>query len=444
MLFLYKETDLFCLTVAYKIDAAHARSRVPLRQQVEDAMSNDVRLANGRQYLAIPGPSVVPDEVLQAMHRPSPNIYAGELVDMVPGLVTDLCKIARTQHNVAIYIANGHGVWEAALANTIAPGDKVLLAVTGSFGLGWGNVASGLGAEVEVIDFGRKTPIDPARIAEALRADTGHTIKAVLSVHVDTSTSLRSDLAAVRAAMDDVGHPALLMADCMASFGCDRFEMDAWGVDVMITGSQKGLMVPAGLAFVFFSDRADACRAGLKTVSPYWDWRPRVDPDVFFQYFFGTAPTHHLYGLRTSLNMILQEGIEHVWARHARLAQAIWAACETWGESGALQLNAQERAHRSHAVTALKLDAPDATRLRDWVEQNLGLTLGIGLGMAAPGDPEWHGYFRLGHMGHVNGHMILGLLGGIEAGLGALSIEHTPGGVAAAAAVIGSNDKLTL
>ena len=399
-------------------------------------MSNDVRLASGRQYLAIPGPSVVPDQVLQAMHRPSPNIYTGELVEMVPGLLRDLCSVARTQHNVAIYISNGHGAWEASLANVAGPGDRVLALVTGSFGLGWADVARSLGADVDVIDFGTDAAIDPARLADVLAADTAHEIKAVLAVHVDTSTSIRSDLASLRAAINAAGHPALLMADCVASLGCDRFEMDAWGVDVAITGSQKGLMLPPGLSFVFFNDRAAAVREAMPRVGKYWDWAPRCAPEVFYQYFCGTAPTQHLYGLRTALDMILDEGLEAVWARHDRLAKSIWAACEHWGQTGALRLNVSDRAMRSHAVTALRMQAPDGTRLRDWVEQNLGLTLGIGLGMAPPDDPEWHAFFRLGHMGHVNGHMIMGLLGGIEAGLGALSIAHTPGGVSAAAKVL--------
>lgn len=396
-------------------------------------MTKTPHIPAGRQYLAIPGPSVMPDAVLQAMHRAAPNIYAGELVDMMPGLVADLKRVARTRHNVAMYIGNGHAAWEAALSNVIAPGEKVLVPATGRFGIGWGEMATSLGATVEVLDFGKQSPMDMDRIAEVLRADTAHEIKAVLAVHVDTSSSILNDIPALRRVLDEVGHPALLMADCIASLGCDRFEMDAWGVDVTVTGSQKGLMVPPGMAFVFFNDKAEAARAQLPRVSWFWDWTPRAHAREFFQYHAGTAPTHHLYGLRTALDMIHAEGMENVWHRHTVLARAVWAACEKWSEAGDFALNVADRAHRSTAVTALRLKSPDATRLRDWVETELGLTLGIGLGMAAPGDDAWHGFFRLGHMGHVNGHMIMGMLGGIEAGMRALNIEHGAGALDAAA-----------
>jgi len=399
-------------------------------------MSNQLTLAQGREYLAIPGPSVVPDAVLRAMHRASPNIYAGELVEMTHSIIPDLKRVARTDQQVAIYMCNGHGAWEAALSNVIAPGDRVLVPACGSFGIGWGEMATGVGAEVEVINFGSAAPMDMGRITEALLADKGHEIKAILAVHVDTSSSIRNDIAALRRAVDAAGHPALLMVDCIASLACDVFEMDLWGADVTVAASQKGLMVPPGLGFVFFNEKAAAVRAAMPRVSRYWDWVPRAAPEHYYQYFGGTAPTHHLYGLRTALDMILDEGMDHVWARHQRLARTIWTACEFWGQGGPLALNVAEAAHRSHAVTALNIGAPHGTALRDWTERHLGLTLGIPLGMAAPDDPAWHGYFRLGHMGHVNGQMILGLLGGIEAGLTALDIPHGGGAVEAAAAVI--------
>ena len=394
-------------------------------------------LANGRSYLAIPGPSVMPDAVLQAMHRAAPNIYEGDLHILTAGLIPDLRRVACTRAgHVAIYIANGHGAWEAALANTCRPGDAVLVPATGRFGHGWAEMAQALGIETQIIDFGRQSPIDPARVAEALRADSAHRIRAVLAVHVDTSSSIRSDIAALRAAIDAAGHPALLMVDCIASLGCDVVEMDAWGADVVLTGSQKGLMVPPGLAFVFFSDRAAQARAALPQVSRYWDWTPRADPEHFYQYFGGTAPTHHLFGLRAALDMIHAEGIEAVWARHATLARAIWAAVERWGLAGPLRLNVADPAHRSHAVTALRIGAPNGARLREWTSSKAGVVLGIGLGLSEPDDPQGTGFFRFGHMGHVNAHMILGLLGTVEAGLKSLGIPHAPGGTAAAAEVV--------
>jgi alanine-glyoxylate transaminase/serine-glyoxylate transaminase/serine-pyruvate transaminase len=335
-----------------------------------------------------------------------------------------------------MYIGNGHAAWEAALANTLAPGDAVLVPATGRFALGWADMAVGIGAEPQILDFGKASPMDMGRIAEALEADPDHRIKAVLAVHVDTSTSVRSDVAGLRAVLDRLGHPALLMADCIASLACDRFEMDAWGVDVMVTGSQKGLMVPPGLSFVFFNDRAAAVRARLPRVSRYWDWAPRADPQEFYQYFAGTAPTHHLFGLRVSLDMIHDEGMEAVWTRHERLARAIWAACDVWAEGGVLRLNVADPAWRSHAVTALKLEDGQGAALRAWLERHMGVTLGIGLGMAEPGDPRRDAYFRLGHMGHVNGQMIMALLGAMEAGLAALSVPRGKGAVEAAAAIL--------
>lgn len=393
-------------------------------------------LTQGRSYLAIPGPSVMPEAVLRAMHRAAPNIYEGELIDLTYGLIPDLKMVAGTRHHVAIYIGNGHAAWEAALANVISRGEKVLVPASGRFGYGWSEIAEGLGAQTQIIDFGRQSPIDSERVADALAADTGHEIKAVLAVHVDTSTSARSDIAALRKAMDAVGHPALLMVDCIASLGCDRFEMDAWGVDVMVAASQKGLMVPPGLGFVFFNDKAAAVRESLPRVSRYWDWTPRANPEFYYQLFCGTAPTHHIYGLRAALDMIKAEGLDHIWARHEILARAIWAAVEAWGQDGPMRLNMADPAHRSHAVTSLHLGAPHGTVLRRWTQDQAGLTLGIGLGMSTDADPAGDGYFRFGHMGHVNAQMILGLLATVQSGLVALSIPHGPGGIEAASAVI--------
>ena len=393
-------------------------------------------LANGRPYLAIPGPSVSPERVLRAMHRTSPNIYEGDLVEMTHGIIPDLKRVAGTRHFATIYIGNGHAAWEAALCNVIAPGDKVLVPVTGMFGYGWAEMARGVGAEVEVVDFGVRTGMDMDRVAEILAADKAHEIKAVLGVHVDTSSSIRTDLGALRAAIDAAGHPALLMADCIASLGCDRFEMDSWGVDVMVAASQKGLMVPPGLGFVFFNDKAAEVRAAMPRVSRYWDWTPRAEPEFFYQYFGGTAPTHHLFGLRAALDMIHEEGLEAVYARHATLARAIWAAVDTWGQGGPIALNVAEPGKRSHAVTSLRIGAPHGTALRRWTETQAGVTLGIGLGMATEDDPKADGFFRFGHMGHVNAHMVLGMLASVQAGMTAIGAPYGAGGLDAASEVI--------
>jgi len=393
-------------------------------------------LAHGRPYLAIPGPSVMPDRVLSAMHRAAPNIYARDMIDLTAGLVADLKRVAGTAHHCAIFIANGHGAWEAALANVLARGDKVLVLATGRFGHGWGEMAARLGAEREILDFGLRSPVDMDRVAAALAADTAHRIRAVMVCQVDTATSVKNDVAALRRVLDAAGHPALLMVDCIACLGCDPFEMDAWGVDVMVTGSQKGLMTPPGLGFVFFNDRADAARDRAEWATGYWDWRPRVRATELWQFFDGTAPTHHLFGLRAALDMIHEEGLEAVHARHAQLARAVWAAIQAWGQGGPIELNVDDPAHRSHAVTTVRIGAPHGERLRSWVEANAGVTLGIGLGMAPPGSPEGAGFFRIGHMGHVNAHMVLGALGAIEAGMGALGVPFGRGGLEAAARVV--------
>ena len=391
-------------------------------------------LSNGRSYLAIPGPSVIPDEVLRAMHRPSPNIYEGELVEITHSIIPDLKYVAKTDGYVAIYIANGHGAWEAALANMVDNGDHVLVAATGRFAHGWAEMAHRLGVSSEILEFGNQSPLDADVIKDAFRKDSNRKIKAVLITHVDTSTSVKNDVFAVRKAMDAVDHPALLAVDCIASLGCDNFEMDSWGVDVMVAGCQKGLMVPPGLSFVFFSDKAKKAQKNLSQVSSYWDWTPRIAPEIYYQYFCGTAPAHHIYGLRKALDMIKGEGLDAIFKRHERLAHSVWAAVECWGsEGGTMHMNIGDPNHRSHAVTALSIGAPNGARLRRWVEQNAGLTLGIGLGMNSEADPNADGFFRIGHMGHVNAQMIMGLIGTIETALCALSIPHGRGATEAAA-----------
>ena len=236
-----------------------------------------MNLANGRPYLAIPGPSTMPDRVLAAMHRAAPNIYAGALPEMVETLWPDLRALAGTVAHVAIYIANGHGAWEAANANLFSRGDRALVLATGRFGHGWCESVQAMGVQADLLDFGKAAPVDLARFEAALRADAGHKLKAVLVTHVDTASSVKNDIAAIRAVMDAVGHPALLAVDCIASMGCDPFEMDAWGVDVAVAASQKGLMVPPGLGILWFSDRALARSRSADLRTPYWDWRPRAN-----------------------------------------------------------------------------------------------------------------------------------------------------------------------
>ena len=390
---------------------------------------------SGRPYLAIPGPSVMPDRVLRAMHQASPNIYEGDLVDMVATLWPDLRELAGTRHHVAAYIANGHGTWEAANTNLFSRGDKALVLATGTFGHGWASAVRGLGVTADLLDFGRNVAPDWGQVEAALRAEPNY--KAVLVTHVDTASSVKTDIAALRAVMDAVGHDALLAVDCVASLGCDAVLMDAWNVDLVVAASQKGLMTPPGMGFVWFSDKAQARCAASDLRTPYWNWGPRAHPEEFWHYWYGTAPTHHLFGLREALTMILRdEGLQNVWSRHALLARAVWAAVEGWGQGHpAIALNVADPAARGHAVTAIRFAVPDATRLRRWTEAR-GVTLGIGLGMATAEDPNAEGALRIAHMGHVNAHMTLGALATMQAGLQALNIGHNPMGLTAATKVI--------
>ncbi|MGA0295666.1 MAG: pyridoxal-phosphate-dependent aminotransferase family protein [bacterium] len=393
-------------------------------------------LGFGRHYLAIPGPSVMPDRVLQAMHQAAPNIYEGALHEMVDGIIPDLKKVAKTSGEVAIYIANGHGTWEAALTNTLSRGDRVLALATGRFVVFWAIMAERLGIEVDLIDFGKSSSIDLNQVEDKLKADHEKSYQAVLVVQTDTASSVRNDIEALSECIRSTGHPALLMVDCMASLACDRFEMDAWGVDLMVAGSQKGLMTPPGLGFMYFNHRVIEARKRADLVTPYWDFLPRINPEVFYEYFYGTAPTHHLFGLREALNMIFEEGLDQIWARHAKLSQAIWSAFESWGEGSSIRLNIKEPQQRSHSVTSASMDPPHATELRRWTEHKAGVTLGIGLGMADPSDPAYHGFFRVAHMGHVNAHMTLGMLSVIDAGLKALNIPHGDGALEAASRIV--------
>ena len=401
-------------------------------------MENVMTLANGRPYLAIPGPSVMPDRVLAAMHRASPNIYEGGLIDMVATLWPDLCEVAGTRGKVAAYIANGHGTWEAANANLFSRGDKALVLATGTFGHGWANSARAMGVEVQVLDFGRSVAPDWNRVEEALRGDPA--IKAVMTTHVDTASSVKTDIAALRGVMDTVGHSALLVVDCIASLACDAYLMDDWGVDVTVAASQKGLMTPPGMGFVWFNAKAAERCTGSDLRTPYWNWTPRADATEFWQLWAGTAPTHHLFGLREALTMILrEEGLAQVWARHQVLAGAVWAAVVAWGQgNAAIALNVDDAAARGHSVTAMRFGGGDAKRLRMWCEHQAGVTLGIGLGMATPEDPGADGALRVAHMGHVNAHMTLGALAVMEAGMLALGIAHDSGVRAAAQVVAGA------
>lgn len=390
----------------------------------------------GRPQLAIPGPSIIPDRVLNAMHRPSPNIYEGPLVDMVDTIYPDLCKVAKTKHQVAIYIANGHGAWEAALRNAVNPGEKVLIIGTGRFPLTWGEMARHMGIQTQIIEMGMQSDANSELLEQALKADKNNDIKAVLAVQTDTASSVKNNIKGLRKAIDNAGHEALFIVDCIASLGCDEYHMDEWGADITIAACQKGLMTPAGIAFVYFNDKATEIQKQT-TPGEYWDWELRSQTDLFYRKFDGTAPTHHLYGIREALDMLVyEEGIESAWKRHETFANAIWAALDGWGEDGDIAHNITDKSKRSTAVSTVRTGAGDATKIRHWCEHNAGLTLGIPLGFEGD-DADCH--LRIGHMGHLNPPMVLGALGTIETAMKALGISHGKDALSKASSIIAAH-----
>jgi len=391
-------------------------------------------LNRGRQFLSIPGPTTVPDEVLQAMHRPAIDIYGGahggELLQTTLSCLADLKTVFATEGDTYIYIANGHGAWEGAVSNVLNAGDTVLILESGRFATGWGEMAASMGVETEVLTGDWCRAVDPNKVEERLRADTGGKIKAVLVVQVDTASGCINDIAAIRTAIDAAGHNALLMVDTIASLACAPFEMDAWGVDVAVGGSQKGLMTPPGLSFVAANERAKNAHkhAGLRTA--YWDWTLR-DEDEHYRKYCGTPPVHLLFALRRAMDMLLDEGLENVFRRHALLAGATHAAIEVWRQGGAFDFNITEPAERSPSVTTVRMtDGVDPGQIRAFCHDKLGVTLGLGIGDLSGKA------FRVAHMGHVNAPMMLGTLGSLEIALDVLGMtsgESTAGSAAAAA-----------
>jgi alanine-glyoxylate transaminase / serine-glyoxylate transaminase / serine-pyruvate transaminase len=344
---------------------------------------------------------------------------------LTESLLADLKAVFRTTGETFLYAANGHGGWEAALTNVLSRGDKVLVLASGRFAIGWGEMAAFMGADVEVLPGSWRAAIDPAAVEARLRADAGHAIKAVLMVQIDTASGVVNDVAAVRTAIDAAGHPALFMVDGVASVGCMRFEMDAWGVDVAMSASQKGLMTSPGLAFVAANGKAIEAhkRADMKTL--YWDWSSRMNTLAYMKHC-GTAPEHLLFGLRAALDMILEEGLEAVWTRHALLAGATHAAVTKWSEGQTLSFNVPEPSQRAASVTPILVQGVATTAITDFARDVCGVTLGLGIG-------DLTGQaFRIAHMGHVNAPMVLGALGAVEMALQAKAIPHGAGGVAAA------------
>lgn len=386
----------------------------------------------GREFLAIPGPTTMPDEVLRAMHRPALDIYSDQMVELTDSLLRDLSKLFATTSRSYIYIANGHGAWEAVLSNVLSRGDKILVLESGRFAIGWGMAAAAMGVDVEVLKGDWRRAIRPGEVEARLREDKEHKIKAILAVQVDTASGAYNDIEAIGKVIKASGHPALFMVDAVASLGCMPFEMDAWGIDVAMSGSQKGLMAPPGLGFVAANDRAREVHktAGLRT--PYWDWTEREGAEHYRKYA-GTAPVHLLFALRQSIDMVFEEKLENVFLRHRLLGEAVRRAVGVWAEGQALGFNVAEPAERSNTVTTVVMGGHDPVALHRYCKDKCGVVLGVGIG-------ELQGQaFRIAHMGHVNAPMVLGTLGVIEVGLKALAIPHGSGGVEAAIEWLGES-----
>ena len=276
----------------------------------------------GREFLVTPGPTTIPDEVLQAMHRPAIDMYSEQMVSLTDGLLRDLSRLFGTSARSYIYIANGHGAWEASLTNVLSRGDKVLVLESGRFALDWGNAAALLGVEVEILKGEWRRAVRPAEVESRLRQDKKGKIKAVLTVQIDTSSGVSNDIAEIGRAIRNSGHDALYMVDAVASLGCVPFEMDAWGVDIALSASQKGLMAPPGLGFVSASHRAREAHRTAELRTPYWDWTAR-DGDSHYQKYAGTPPEHLMFALRQALDLLFNEGLDNVFIRHHLLAEAV-------------------------------------------------------------------------------------------------------------------------
>ena len=385
----------------------------------------------GREFLAIPGPTTMPDAVLQAMHRPAIDIYSKEMLDLTESLLRDISALFATKGKSYIYIANGHGAWEAALSNVLSRGDKVLVLESGRFAIGWGNAAALMGAEVEVLKGDWRRAVRPHEVEERLRRDTEHKIKAVVVVQIDTASGVQNDIEAIGKAIKAAGHPALYMVDTVASLGCMPFEMDKWGVDVAMSGSQKGLMTPPGLGFVAANARALEVHKKANMATPYWSWSEREGTENYRKYA-GTAPVHLLFALRQAIDLIHEEGLENAFRRHALLGEATRRAVGAWTEGQVLGFNVAEPHERSNTVTTVTMTTGhDPAVLQRYCKEKCGVVLGTGIG-------DLSGQaFRIAHMGHVNAPMLLGTLGVIEVGLNALKIPHGKGGLEAAVSYLG-------
>jgi len=384
---------------------------------------------NSRHFLQIPGPTNLPDRVLRAIDRPIIDHRGPDFGALGLGLLADIRRIFRTAHPVIIYPASGTGAWEAALLNTLSPGDRILTTETGQFASLWQKLAAKLGIATTTIDTDWRHGADPDAIGQALRADAAHEIRAVCVVHNETSTGVVSNIANVRAAIDAAAHPALLIVDTISSLASIDFRMDDWGVDVAVGGSQKGLMLPPGLAFNAVSPKALAAHESARLPCAYWRWSDMLDANErgFFPY---TPATNLLYGLREAIDMLLEEGLDNVFARHARYGAATRAAVAAWD----LEIVSRNPAEYSNSLTGVLMpDGHDADALRSAILERYDMSLGMGLGRLAGR------IFRIGHLGSFSDLMLAGTLAGVEMGLERAGVPYRPGGVQAAMAVLAAD-----
>ena len=387
---------------------------------------------SGRHFLQIPGPTNTPDRVLRAMAQPTIDHRSAEFAALGRSVLAGLQRIFQTSQPVVMYPASGTGAWEASLVNTLSPGDRVLAFDIGEFSRGWAEVARRLGLDVDLVDGDWRHGVDPDTVEARLTEDRGHRIRAVLVVHNETSTGVTSRVPEIRRAIDRAGHPTLLLVDAVSSLASIDFQLDEWEVDVAVSGSQKGLMVPPGLGFNAVSEKALKASAAkkVKSTSTYWDWHEmiRVNASGYFPY---TPATNLLYGLREAIAMLQEEGLPNVFHRHARHGEATRAAVRAWG----LEILCEEPCEYSNVLTAVLMpEGHNADRLRTLILERFDMSLGTGLGKLAGKA------FRIGHLGSFNDLMLAGTLGGVEMGLAAAGVPHRPGGVAAALARLAQVD----
>jgi alanine-glyoxylate transaminase/serine-glyoxylate transaminase/serine-pyruvate transaminase len=376
----------------------------------------------GRHFLQIPGPTNTPDRVLRAMAAPTIDHRGPEFAALGAELLAAVKPVFGTTRPVLIYPSSGTGAWEAALVNTLSRGDRVLCFETGHFATLWREMARALGLDVDFVPGDWRHGVDPAAVADKLRADPGHSIRAVLVVHNETSTGVTSRVPEIRAAIDSTAHPALLLVDTISSLGSIDYRHDEWGVDVTVAGSQKGLMLPPGLGFNAISDKALAASKTARLPRSYWDWGPilAANANGVFPY---TPATNLLYGLRESLRMLDEEGLANVFHRHQRHAEATRLAVRGWGLD---VLCADEREHSGSLTAVVVPDGFDADRIRAVILDRYQMSLGAGLGRLAGS------VFRIGHLGDFNDLMMAGTLAGVQMGLAAAGVPIDPAGINAA------------